>query len=395
MVWLVVSIVIQCALLLSVGWFIVHTRSIVKADADKTARPASDPQQGRDLTELLSAVSKVLSHHADELGNFEKSLRGGAEREPSQVEELDNQIRRMRSANHTVEQTVDDTLECLVATCGEQLASEQAHLEAYQDKTKQLDRTLATVPREELLAGIASKLLDMVGELRAENRTVREEVVAAKDQAIEFMARAHAAEQVARLDALTQLPNRRAFDETFVELDDAFQRSGHPFSLIILDVDHFKKVNDQHGHAAGDAVLSMIGRVLLENRRTTDHASRLGGEEFVLMLPRCDAESARLVADRYRQKIQSAKLRYNNQYLSVTVSCGVAEASLNDTKRSLLQRADSAMYLAKIRGRNQVCVAEPPSPAPSAPFAPFAPSAPPTALAELPTIPTPDVVVGD
>jgi diguanylate cyclase len=364
MVWVVVSMVAQCALLIAVIWFILRTRSLVRVVPAEPASPA-EPPQARSLSELLTTVSRVLAEHADELGNFERSLHTDTPEVPDQPELLEDRIHRMRSANETVEKTVDDTLEHLVAICGEQLSAEQSHLEEYQGKTRKLDRTLATVPRDELLAGIATKLLDMVQELRKENKIVREEVVSAKDQTIEFMARAHAAEQVARVDALTQLPNRRAFDETFIEIDDAFQRSGHPFSLILLDIDHFKTVNDSHGHAAGDAVLSMIGRVLLENRRTTDHISRLGGEEFALLLPRCDAASARLVADRYRQKLQSAKLRYNDQYLSVTVSGGVAEATLNDTKRSLLQRADAALYAAKNRGRNQVCVAE--TPAASAP----------------------------
>jgi diguanylate cyclase len=305
---------------------------------------------------LLADAGKVLTQHADELDVFEKSLDRLTRIANGLSPALSQHLKQMRHANRDVEKAIQGTIEELIATCGDLFTKEQSHLAAYQEKTEAFDGTLEDLDRDALLAAIASKLLNMVHDLRDENRVIRDEVRAAQDRTIELMARAYAAEQIARLDTLTQLPNRRAFDEAHAECHNALKHSGQPYCLVLIDVDHFKSVNDAFGHAAGDAVLSMIGRVLRESRRTSDHVCRLGGEEFGLLLPRCEEESARSVGERYRRKIASATLRYRNHELSVTASCGIAQAILGETRSRLLERADAALYAAKMRGRDQICV---------------------------------------
>jgi diguanylate cyclase len=356
MFWQMLSIAIQCSLALAVIVFTWRAMRLFTAELPAARMAPPDSAMAGGLAEVLAVVSRVLSEHADELGLFERSLHARAHEPQGQFADLERQIGRVRSANHRVEQTVEDTVANLVAACGQLLSAEQSRLQTYRAQTRNFDQTLSAVSRESLLADIATRLLGMVQELGTENCNVRQELVAVRERVTGLKAQAQAAEQMARVDALTQLPNRRGFDAAYALAEESLQRTGQPFALVILDVDHFKDVNDCHGHTAGDAVLSMIGRVLLENRRPHEHVSRLGGEEFALLLTNCDVAAALHAAERYRQKIGSAKLQYQGQHLAVTVSGGVAVASPHDSKQVLLQRADTALYAAKAGGRNQVFV---------------------------------------
>ena len=350
---------VECLMLAALGWVVWRlARPTIRKTCPLHQESRTEAVDGLDIQGLLTAASTVLAQHSDELGLFEQSLDAQATSENHEdASPLVKQVERVRRANQHVEQTVHRTIEGLIAACGGLLSAEQSSLEAYQKKTGALDRTLGGLDRDPVRRGLASNLLDMVPELREENRSVRNEVAAAKDKTIELMSRAYAAEQDARVDSLTELPNRRAFDEAHAICNDLLERHGDPYCLVLLDIDHFKLVNDRYGHAAGDGILAMIGRILRSNRRSNDHICRVGGEEFGLLLPRCDGASARLVAERFRQKIEAAKLRYRNQDLSVTVSCGVAQAVLGETRSCLLRRADSALYAAKRRGKNQTCLA--------------------------------------
>jgi diguanylate cyclase (GGDEF)-like protein len=161
---------------------------------------------------------------------------------------------------------------------------------------------------------------------------------------------------MARIDTLTELPNRRALDEAFSHFEEILGQTGQPFSMILLDIDHFKEVNDSYGHDAGDALLVLIARSLRENSKTADFVCRVGGEEFVVLLPRCSERPATAVAERYRQAIEVESMQYGDEDISITVSCGVAQAIPGKTQANLLKRADTALYSAKSRGRNQTCV---------------------------------------
>lgn len=307
----------------------------------------------RELHQILLEADHLLTDHAQQLGRFQETL----EKPPAvqQADDLDSSVRDVHRANQRVDRAFDAMSSRLAEASGEEPTAECPDFEAYREKTWAFDRAIGEASGEQLLTSLASKLLDMVRELRQENVTLREEVVAAKEQVIEHMSRAHAAEQIARVDALTQLPNRRAFDEWHARCQAALERHGEPFSLVLFDLDHFKTVNDRYGHAAGDAVLAMIGRLFRETQRTSDCACRLGGEEFAVLLCKCDEAAARAVAERYRQKIESAILHYQGETLSVTASGGVAEAAVGEAAGRLLARADAALYAAKSGGRNRVC----------------------------------------
>ena len=162
-------------------------------------------------------------------------------------------------------------------------------------------------------------------------------------------------------DELTGLPNNRAFRETVSREAERASRFNHPLSLIILDLDDFKAVNDTHGHLQGDEVLRAVGRVLASEPRAIDEAARYGGEEFVVALPETDAEGAFEVAERIRVRLESDRIPNlaGGGPLRVTASFGTATMPGSaDDVRGLFIAADEALYQAKRAGKNQVVVAE-------------------------------------
>jgi diguanylate cyclase (GGDEF)-like protein len=158
-------------------------------------------------------------------------------------------------------------------------------------------------------------------------------------------------------DGLTDIANRRTFDERIaVELAQA-TRYGTRLSLVMVDIDHFKHLNDNFGHRAGDEVLRQVAKRLEAEKRVGDLVARYGGEEFVAILPHTDAASAAAWAERARERISAAEILAEGQALHVTASFGVAEEGPNTgTPEALVAAADAAMYEAKSRGRNRVVV---------------------------------------
>ena len=163
--------------------------------------------------------------------------------------------------------------------------------------------------------------------------------------------------QLATHDALTELYNRRHFIEMADKEIARAIRHARPLSLCIIDVDLFKPVNDRYGHISGDEVLRQIALLLRGHARTDDLAARIGGEEFALMLPECDAEAARAFAERLREAVAAAPFAPGGEPQRITVSIGIAElAADRDTRPALMAAADTALYRAKSEGRNRVCV---------------------------------------
>ncbi len=155
-------------------------------------------------------------------------------------------------------------------------------------------------------------------------------------------------------DPLTGLGNRRYFDRSIAPLFDDLQESGTPFSIVIFDVDHFKRVNDILGHDTGDIVLQEIAARLVSNMRSIDIVSRYGGEEFVIAMPDTDQGAALLAADRIRSLVGGTSIHVDGQAFDIAVSAGVAEVYAGDKFRDVFKRADDALYKAKHKGRNRV-----------------------------------------
>ncbi len=191
--------------------------------------------------------------------------------------------------------------------------------------------------RAELLARVhvGQRLIDLHRQIEAKNRLL---------------------EELALTDPLTGLPNRRAIEEWSARQLSGAARHGFPLWVVLMDLDHFKSVNDNYGHDAGDTVLKKFGEVLRANTRLSDISGRIGGEEFLLVLTHADEKSVMVVLDRIRQQLAAERFEWNGSVISVTASFGVAGFSGKKAPEfgQLVKQADAALYRAKDHGRNRI-----------------------------------------
>ena len=160
---------------------------------------------------------------------------------------------------------------------------------------------------------------------------------------------------LAAVDSLTGLFNKRRFDEVFGKEVSRSDHAGQPLSLIVLDIDHFKRVNDSFGHPAGDAVLKHVAGVVKGQIRATDTLCRVGGEEFALVLPQTPQLLAAQAAELIRAAVERSVCDVGGTPIPATLSLGVAELARGEAPEGLYQRADERLYAAKHGGRNRVC----------------------------------------
>lgn len=208
---------------------------------------------------------------------------------------------------------------------------------------------------EELAAsnsGQADVVVRAVTRLLEANQKMQQQLESAEDR-LQQQAReieSYAAE--ARTDALTRLPNRRAFDAEMARLLLERQRTGKPFCLTMIDVDHFKTFNDTYGHQAGDKVLQGVAEVLRQNTAGSEMAARFGGEEFAIILPAGTAAEAKARVERIRQAIGEIACHFAGEEVRIAASLGLAQLLHGEAAADLIQRADEALYAAKAGGRN-------------------------------------------
>ncbi len=203
---------------------------------------------------------------------------------------------------------------------------------------------------------LADLVIGVIGHIVEANQVLQSKLESSESRLQEQAAEIEAHISRAMTDALTGLPNRRQFDEQLEAVLSAWRRRGQGFTLMMLDVDHFKKLNDKYGHVAGDQMLVAVGRALRDAVRREDVVARYGGEEFALLLPATSLEQSRAVAEKVRRTVAQAALEYEGQAISVTASGGLAMISANENGSSLVARADAALYAAKTAGRNCVFV---------------------------------------
>lgn len=188
----------------------------------------------------------------------------------------------------------------------------------------------------------------MAGRLRSSHEKIEAASLALRQQNRQL-------EKLSITDNLTGLYNRNKLDEILSEQLRRFRRSQRPFSLLMLDIDHFKQLNDTHGHLAGDQVLVGVAKTLAESIRSVDYAARYGGEEFIIVLPETNTSTARELAERICTRVRNSLYPYRDQALTVTLSIGVAGIRSSDGDAdAIISRADRMMYEAKGAGRNRV-----------------------------------------
>jgi diguanylate cyclase (GGDEF)-like protein len=201
---------------------------------------------------------------------------------------------------------------------------------------------------------LSRALRSLLRRIGFEQQRSQEAELRSSENAAQFAHDLRALRKLADTDPLTNLMNRRAFLAAGADALEYFKRYDRQVGVLVIDIDHFKQVNDTHGHAAGDATIRRVGEIIEASVRVTDRAARFGGEEFVVLLREVDELNARTFADRMRVAVEAAHIEYGSRRIKVTVSIGVAIADkadrdINDT----IERADRGLYMAKNTGRNR------------------------------------------
>jgi diguanylate cyclase (GGDEF)-like protein len=198
-------------------------------------------------------------------------------------------------------------------------------------------------------------LTEVFNHMVARLRQGREELASANESLVE---KNKELEKLSITDSLTGLYNRKHLMETLEAEVSRYGRYKRPFTMMMLDIDHFKRYNDTYGHLAGDEVLRQMSALLKSSIRQSDYAARYGGEEFIVILPETVAEAAAHMAERIRRDMEGREMGSETSGTKVTVSMGIAAfPEHGEDPESMIREADAALYEAKRRGRNQVVIA--------------------------------------
>lgn len=247
----------------------------------------------------------------------------------------------------------------------ELMSSMRTLVESARSETDMFDAQLATFAEDILASSSAENLIQRIDSMRSDIDRVNSSMSTLKSQ----LALSHhtvaslqneltRARKEASLDPLTGILNRRGFDAEVVRMCCSSDETGEPLCLVVVDIDHFKKINDTYGHPFGDKVIRAVGQTLSQLTQRKDVAARYGGEEFALLLPETPLKGAREVADRIRLAISRGKITRNGDGSggNITISAGVAEYVRGEDSDTLIARADRALYVSKQGGRNRVSV---------------------------------------
>jgi diguanylate cyclase len=230
----------------------------------------------------------------------------------------------------------------------------------HQEVQDSRDLTALKVKVQSRLDTVAQQLLafrDNEGKrlVESERRTaeLKREVVKLKGRTNELVKKCADQENRLMLDSLTGVHSRYAYEERLEEEFQRWQRHAQPLTFSIWDVDFFKRINDTRGHDAGDRLLRAIAEILGRSKRVEDFLARIGGEEFVLLLPMTALDSAKVVTEKIRSAVERTEFRHHGDPVPVTISCGLTEFRAGDTPTAVYERADRALYDAKQKGRNR------------------------------------------
>lgn len=216
----------------------------------------------------------------------------------------------------------------------------------------ELEQPLSVAELRAMVAAIAAETTAIVDR----QTRLQSQIQESSQQLAELRVVLDSARREAMTDGLTGIANRRAFDQSLSDAADEANAERLPLSLLMIDIDHFKRFNDTHGHLVGDHVLKLVAKVLTEGIKGRDTAARYGGEEFAVILPRTTLANAMILADQLRQSVGSRQIvnrARNANYGSVTLSIGGAEMRPGEPLTALIRRADAALYAAKRNGRDQ------------------------------------------
>jgi diguanylate cyclase len=269
---------------------------------------------------------------------------------------LDAEARAIRDASMVIERTLGQVLETL-QVAGDDAKDFGKVLEDFSGKVG-----IESLPGAGDLRGALEMIVSETRKMEMRSTELEPRFANTSDEIVELRRNLDEMRLVATTDGLTGVANRKHFDTRLSEFADECAATGEPLALLMGDVDHFKKFNDDYGHTVGDMVLRLVARTLSECGRGRDFVARYGGEEFVVLLPKTGLKGAFAVAENIRSTIASkclARKKTGESLGMVTLSFGVAQYKPGESLDDFITRADSGLYQAKNRGRNRVESAEP------------------------------------
>ena len=227
----------------------------------------------------------------------------------------------------------------------------------YRDKLGGITAQLKEMKELDGIQEIVANIMHVTVEVLQNSEQLKEHLEQTTNKSEKLQQELERAQEEILLDPLTGLYNRKAFDKKIAAYIKAYQDEGKIFSFVMIDIDYFKKFNDQYGHLMGDQVLMFMGRILSREMKGKDFVGRYGGEEFVMLMEGASLDDACIVANKIRKSLSGVQLKYSKtgQVLGkIAISAGIAAMKDNDTVESLVKRADDALYMAKQSGRNNV-----------------------------------------
>jgi diguanylate cyclase len=227
----------------------------------------------------------------------------------------------------------------------------------YSESLAEVTEKLITAIDPAVVKVVVETLVQATKTMEVNNKTLEARLSASKTEITHLQKNLEAVRHESLTDPLTSLSNRKYFDEALARTMEEAKEKGEPLSLLMADVDHFKKFNDNYGHLTGDQVLRLVALTVKQNVKGQDIPARYGGEEFAIVLPNTALRPALTVAEHIRAGVMGKELmkRSTGEYLGrVTISIGVAAMRPGDTPQALIERADTCLYVAKRAGRNRV-----------------------------------------
>jgi diguanylate cyclase len=231
-----------------------------------------------------------------------------------------------------------------------------ADVDTHNDRLATVHQSVADIQAEGDLNRIQNKLVDEIREIVAANRRLENDLTISQSELNERARELDRTRNEARIDKLSGVSNRRAFDEGLAYFHSKFLSRREPYGILLTDIDHFKRINDAYGHSAGDVVIQRIGAILEQCVRTNDVVCRYGGDEFAILLKGGNETGCQIIASRIRATVAKSNFDFGEvgAKTSVTISVGAACVMPDDTKEMVLDRADRALYRSKELGRNLV-----------------------------------------
>lgn len=326
----------------------------IQKERDAVTRKLDCPIEGaeqwkvvvKDLSALINMSIKVLQQEKDELHVFIKKT-------TSQLEEIEEYVRRSRqeridtaSESSMLKDSVDANVEKIQTTVGDegdlnQLKNVvQVHLTEIRKSVE--EHQAAEVERENISKQGYAHIIGELARTQKETMMLKEQLEESRKKMLR--------------DPLTGLPNRMAYEERIILEINRNKRNSENICIAMWDIDHFKKVNDTYGHEAGDRVLKLLSKIISTRVRNVDMFARIGGEEFVLLMPDTKLENALGLNEELRNSLADSGFHYDGSPCSITASVGIASIEEYDNPESVMRKADEALYKSKREGRNRCTI---------------------------------------